>query len=67
MYKALTDTSLIDNAISETESELEVITELVRKLVRENASHSQNQDEYAKKYQVEWLEMELLKSLYMQK
>ena len=38
--KALTDTSQIDNAISETESELEVISELVRKLVRENASHS---------------------------
>ena len=50
MIKALTDTSLIDNAISETESELEVITELVRELVRENASRSQNQDDYAKKY-----------------
>lgn len=50
VIKTLTDTSLIDNAISETESELEIITELVRKLVRENASHSQNQDEYAKKY-----------------
>lgn len=50
VIKALTDTSLIDNAISETESELEIITELVRKLVRENASHSQNQDDYAKKY-----------------
>ena len=33
--KALTDTSQIDNAINETESELEVISELVRKLVRE--------------------------------
>lgn len=31
--KALTDTSQIDNAINETESELEVISELVRKLV----------------------------------
>lgn len=50
VIKSLTDTSLIDNAISETESELEIITELVRKLVRENASHSQNQDDYAKKY-----------------
>lgn len=47
--KALTDTSQIDNAINETESELEVISELVRKLVRENACHSQNQD-YIKKY-----------------
>ncbi len=47
---ALTDTSQIDKAISETESELEVITELVRKLVRENASHSQNQDDYTKRY-----------------
>ena len=50
VIKALTDTSLIDNAISETESELEVISELVRKLVRENASYSQNQDDYTKKY-----------------
>lgn len=33
--KALTDTSQIDNAINETQSELEVISELVRKLVRE--------------------------------
>lgn len=48
--KALTDTSQIDNAINESESELEVISELVRKLVRENASHSQNQDDYTKKY-----------------
>lgn len=47
--KALTDTSQIDNAINESESELEVISELVRKLVRENASHSQNQDDYTKK------------------
>ena len=38
--KALTDTSQIDNAINES----------VRKLVRENASHSQNQDDYTKKY-----------------
>ena len=29
VIKALTDTSLIDNAISETESKLEIITELV--------------------------------------
>lgn len=50
VVKALTDTSQIDNAINETESELEVISELVRKLVRENASHSQNQDDYTKKY-----------------
>ena len=50
VIKSLTDTSLIDNVISETESELEVISELVRKLVRENASHSQNQDDYTKKY-----------------
>lgn len=50
VIKALTDTTLIDNAINETESELEVISELVRKLVRENASHSQNQNDYTKKY-----------------
>ncbi len=50
VIKALTDNSLIDNAINETESELEVISELVRKLVRENASHSQSQDDYTKKY-----------------
>lgn len=35
MIKALTDASQINNAITETQSELKIISELIRKLVRE--------------------------------
>ena len=46
----LTDTSEIDSRITESESEMEVVSELVKNLIRENAAKGQDQKDYSKKY-----------------
>lgn len=51
VLEVLTDTSLIESQISECENEMEIVSELVKKLVRDNSLHSQDQNEYKRKYQ----------------
>ena len=46
----LTDTSEIDSRITESESEMEVVSELVKNLIRDNAAKGQDQKDYSKKY-----------------
>lgn len=47
----LTDTSEIDSKISESESEMEVVSEFVKSLIRDNAAKEQDQKDYSRKYE----------------
>lgn len=47
----LIDTSEIDSKISESESEMEVVSELVKSLIRDNAAREQDQKDYSRKYE----------------
>ena len=50
VQKTLTDTDFIDEDISDTEREMEILTEMIRQTVMQNASATVSEEEYRRRY-----------------